>query len=186
MWKAGTLAFHLSAYRLIATTTSAGRKVTITRLNSTRAASVKQATGCSLEAMFAPDKTQPCRKVGRIGYLAVTASAVRLRVTEAGETLVLSVGNGQQPGRWRVKGGDAGGPWANVKHWRCEPLSFAYFSLRRQRKVGAAPHRGNACEPQTKRGCPRKGQKHQTATPEAANKSQMPAQRQNQSPITPH
>jgi hypothetical protein len=28
--------------------------------------------------------------------------------------------------------------------WRCEPLSFAYFSLRRQRKVGAAPHRGNA------------------------------------------
>jgi hypothetical protein len=22
--------------------------------------------------------------------------------------------------------------------WRCEPLSFAYFSLRRQRKVGAS------------------------------------------------
>src|SRR6202012_6203309 len=27
------------------------------------------------------------------------------------------------------------------------PLSFAYFSLRRQRKVGAAPHRGNANKP---------------------------------------
>jgi hypothetical protein len=28
---------------------------------------------------------------------------------------------------------------------RCERLSFAYFSLPQQRKVGAAPHRGNAC-----------------------------------------
>ena len=32
------------------------------------------------------------------------------------------------------------------------PLSFAYFSLRRQRKVGAAPHRGNANRPLTKQG----------------------------------
>jgi hypothetical protein len=32
------------------------------------------------------------------------------------------------------------------------PLSFAYFSLRRQRKVGAAPHRGNANKPITKQG----------------------------------
>jgi hypothetical protein len=30
------------------------------------------------------------------------------------------------------------------KYWRCERLSFAYFSLPLQRKVGAAPHRGNA------------------------------------------
>jgi hypothetical protein len=30
-----------------------------------------------------------------------------------------------------------------------EPLSFAYFSLRLQRKVGAAPHRGNACAAKT-------------------------------------
>ncbi|MFL9996783.1 hypothetical protein PQR34_36970 [Paraburkholderia sediminicola] len=28
-----------------------------------------------------------------------------------------------------------------------EPLSLAYFSLRRQREVGAAPHRGNANRP---------------------------------------
>ncbi len=28
-------------------------------------------------------------------------------------------------------------------HWRFERLSFAYFSLPLQRKVGAAPHRGN-------------------------------------------
>uniref|UniRef100_UPI00296AED36 hypothetical protein n=1 Tax=Paraburkholderia terrae TaxID=311230 RepID=UPI00296AED36 len=36
------------------------------------------------------------------------------------------------------------GPSGKKKCWRCEPLSFAYFSLRRQRKVGAAPHRGDA------------------------------------------
>ncbi|MFP3185142.1 MAG: hypothetical protein RXS25_31010, partial [Paraburkholderia sp.] len=34
----------------------------------------------------------------------------------------------------------------------CSPLSFAYFSLRRQRKVGAAPHRGNANRPEAKQG----------------------------------
>ena len=28
-----------------------------------------------------------------------------------------------------------------------EPLSLAYFSLRRQREVSAAPHRGNANKP---------------------------------------
>jgi hypothetical protein len=38
-------------------------------------------------------------------------------------------------------------------------LSFAYFSLPLQRKVGAAPHRGNASEPETKRGCQRKPKK---------------------------
>ena len=32
------------------------------------------------------------------------------------------------------------------------PLSFAYFSLRRQRKVSAAPHRGNANKPIRKQG----------------------------------
>jgi hypothetical protein len=32
------------------------------------------------------------------------------------------------------------------------PLSFAYFSLRRQRKVGAAPHRGSANKPIRKQG----------------------------------
>ncbi|WP_321939201.1 hypothetical protein, partial [Paraburkholderia sp. J8-2] len=30
------------------------------------------------------------------------------------------------------------------RRWRFERLSFAYFSLPLQRKVGAAPHRGNA------------------------------------------
>ncbi|WP_218274544.1 hypothetical protein, partial [Paraburkholderia piptadeniae] len=59
------------------------------------------------------------------------------------------------------------------------PLSFAYFSLRRQRKVGAAPHRGNAraarriadaSEEQSKpthRECPRHA--------EIATQSQTPA-----------
>ncbi|MGE8490275.1 MAG: hypothetical protein ACN6OQ_18145, partial [Paraburkholderia nemoris] len=32
------------------------------------------------------------------------------------------------------------------------PLSLAYFSLRRQREVGAAPHRGNANKPLTIQG----------------------------------
>jgi hypothetical protein len=34
-------------------------------------------------------------------------------------------------------------------------LSFAYFSLPLQRKVGAAPHRGNANKPKANRGCQR-------------------------------
>ena len=66
------------------------------------------------------------------------------RVYEAGEAHGESVGNEREQLRCHVKCGDVGGPWANVKNWRCEPLSFAYFSLRRQRKVGAAPHRGDA------------------------------------------
>src|ERR1700744_5310339 len=41
-------------------------------------------------------------------------------------------------------------------HRRLKPLSFAYFSLRLQRKVGAAPHRGNANRPKAKSGCQRK------------------------------
>ncbi|MEM5353599.1 hypothetical protein, partial [Paraburkholderia caribensis] len=68
-------------------------------------------------------------------------------------------------------GGDVGGPWVNVKNWRCEPLSFAYFSLRRQRKVGAAPHRGDAWSELTIRGCQRKQiPKHQTTMHVAAAK----------------
>jgi general secretion pathway protein K len=49
------------------------------------------------------------------------------------------------PLRGRVRGGhlQAGG---------VSPLSFAYFSLRRQRKVGAAPHRGDANKPTRKQG----------------------------------
>ncbi|MEM5291002.1 hypothetical protein ACFQ3P_36145 [Paraburkholderia sabiae] len=35
-------------------------------------------------------------------------------------------------------------------------LSFAYFSLPLQRKVGAAPHRGNASKPIRIRGCQQK------------------------------
>src|SRR5579864_3169870 len=35
---------------------------------------------------------------------------------------------------------------------RLRRLSFAYFSLARQRKVGAAPHRGNANKPKAKQG----------------------------------
>jgi hypothetical protein len=46
------------------------------------------------------------------------------------------------------------------------PLSFAYFSLRRQRKVGAAPHRGNANRPITQQG--------KANTPEKPTKNKPP------------
>jgi hypothetical protein len=41
-------------------------------------------------------------------------------------------------------------------------LSFAYFSLPLQRKVGAAPHRGNARSTDTKSRMPTKRQKPKT------------------------
>jgi len=72
------------------------------------------------------------------------ARRVVTREREAGEAQGESVGNAGEQVRCRAKGGAVGVPWTKVKRWRCEPLSFAYFSLRRQRKVGAAPHRGDA------------------------------------------
>jgi hypothetical protein len=42
-------------------------------------------------------------------------------------------------------------------------LSFAYFSLARQRKVGAAPHRGNANKPEAKQGKANKQANNQPA-----------------------
>src|SRR6185369_7705589 len=83
-----------------------------------------------------------------------------VRVLEAGEAFIQSVGNEHQT---RALPRETWGRWGPVdKHtgWRCEPLSFAYFSLRRQRKVGAAPHRGNASKPITSRGCHRKAPKN--------------------------
>jgi hypothetical protein len=49
-----------------------------------------------------------------------------------------------------------------LKNWRFEPLSLAYFSLRRQREVGAAPHRGNANKPLTKQGKAKRPTSEQT------------------------
>jgi hypothetical protein len=49
--------------------------------------------------------------------------------------------------------------------WRFEPLSFAYFSLRLQRKVGAAPHRGNASIPTRKEEKAKKPKKTDKKTP---------------------
>jgi hypothetical protein len=45
-------------------------------------------------------------------------------------------------------------------------LSFAYFSLPLQRKVGAAPHRGNASKPTRQRG--------RQPKPKIKNKKQKP------------
>ncbi|CAG9249113.1 conserved hypothetical protein [Paraburkholderia caribensis] len=76
-----------------------------------------------------------------VDYLVARAVT---RAREAGEALIQSVGNGRRSARCREKRRTSWGPSGTNKNWRCEPLSFAYFSLRRQRKVGAAPHRGNA------------------------------------------
>ncbi len=82
--------------------------------------------------------------VCHLGGSGLSAWRAVTRVYEAGEAYREGVGNAREEVRYRVKDGDVGGPWTKVKRWRCEPLSFAYFSLRRQRKVGAAPHRGDA------------------------------------------
>jgi len=63
---------------------------------------------------------------------------------DAGETFKKSACNAVGSARCRLNHGDVGSPWVTVKDWRCERLSFAYFSLPQQRKVGAAPHRGDA------------------------------------------
>jgi hypothetical protein len=67
---------------------------------------------------------------------------LKTRECEAGEAHCKSVGNEREEESCRVKRKNLWGPSGKNKGWRCEPLSFAYFSLRRQRKVGAAPHRG--------------------------------------------
>src|ERR1700756_4046744 len=77
------------------------------------------------------------------------------RVREAGEAHRKSVGKENGSRDCRVKRKTGGGPSGKYKNWRCDPLSFAYFSLRRQRKVGAAPHRGDARSTKAKRGCQR-------------------------------
>ncbi|PTB25177.1 hypothetical protein C9I56_29830 [Paraburkholderia caribensis] len=104
-------------------------------LKSGDGVSCKNAESCGAPTytQFATWATEDC-----LAWRAVT------RVYEAGEAYIESAGSEGEQICCRVKYGDVGGPWANVKHWRCEPLSFAYFSLRRQRKVGAAPHRGDA------------------------------------------
>ena len=72
------------------------------------------------------------------------ARCTATQVCEAGEAHRTSVGNERGSCGCRVKRKNLWGPSGKNMGWRCEPLSFAYFSLRRQRKVGAAPHRGDA------------------------------------------
>ncbi|CAG9268410.1 hypothetical protein PCAR4_790002 [Paraburkholderia caribensis] len=87
------------------------------------------------------------------------------RKREEGEAHCKRAGNGRGSRGCRVKRKNLWGPSGRNKDWRCEPLSFAYFSLRRQRKVGAAPHRGNASEPITSRGCQRKAKSNRGPNP---------------------
>ena len=72
---------------------------------------------------------------------------------------------------------------------RCSPLDFQYgcFSLRRQRKVGAAPHRGNANRPLTNQG-KAKAPSTQTKSATQAKKSRQlphPQKPQNRNPMQP-
>jgi hypothetical protein len=89
-----------------------------------------------------------------MGACNVLARAIE-EVIEAGGALNQSAGNEEEPERCRVKHGDVESPWIIGQDARCERLSFAYFSLPQQRKVGAAPHRGNARSKTTNRGCQR-------------------------------
>ncbi|MEM5371664.1 hypothetical protein V4C53_37335, partial [Paraburkholderia azotifigens] len=73
-----------------------------------------------------------------------------LRVIEVGDAPVRGVGNTHEIACCRLKCGTRRGPAGKHKDWRGERLSFAYFSLPLQRKVGAAPHRGDACSTDTK------------------------------------
>ena len=61
-------------------------------------------------------------------------------------------------------------------------LSFAYFSLPRQRKVGAAPHRGDANRPIRKQGKANTTSK-QTKKPPARQKATTPKPAQQEIPI---
>ena len=84
--------------------------------------------------------------------------------------------------------------WCEVNrgwHWRCERLSFAYFSLPLQRKVGAAPHRGNACIPTRLQASPKAAESQTKTKPQAthADQSQTSAARRHRtsySPPAPH
>jgi hypothetical protein len=93
------------------------------------------------EACEAPRADTQFATWAAVGCLARRAET---RVGEAGEALIQRVGNEREQESCRVKCKNLWGPSGKNKGWRCEPLSFAYFSLRRQRKVGAAPHRGDA------------------------------------------
>ena len=76
-----------------------------------------------------------CATWAAVEYLARRAGS---RVREAGEAHRKSAGNERGSRGRRVKRKNLWGPSGKHTGWRCEPLSFAYFSLRRQRKVGAS------------------------------------------------
>jgi hypothetical protein len=60
------------------------------------------------------------------------ARRAETQVSEAGEAHRKSVGNEREQESCRVKCKNLWGPSGKKKCWRCEPLSFAYFSLRRR------------------------------------------------------
>ncbi|MEM5354466.1 hypothetical protein, partial [Paraburkholderia caribensis] len=88
------------------------------------------------EACEAPRADTQFATWAAVDYLARRAEK---QVREAGEAHRKSAGNERGSCDCRVKRKNLRGPSGKNMGWRCEPLSFAYFSLRRQRKVGAAP-----------------------------------------------
>jgi hypothetical protein len=83
-----------------------------------------------------------CRK-WTLDVLGLRAKTQKL---EVGEAFNQCDSNEHGPVRCRATYGDVESPWVSVKDWRCEPAFFAYFLCGRAaaKKVGAAPHRGNA------------------------------------------
>ena len=105
-----------------------------------------------------------------------------VRVCEAGEALIGVDSNAHESVSCRDKHGDIESPWVKTGAGGVSPLSFAYFSLRRapkevplgeQRKVDAAPHRGNADKPTRNRGCQQKPK--QTASTTTAQQKPITA-----------
>jgi hypothetical protein len=93
------------------------------------------------------DGSTSCKGPARPGLCPTTERVARSGVDEC---LVTKEGSARDqivrgPLRNHVSG-------RHLKAGGLSPLSFAYFSLRRQRKVGAAPHRGNTNKPIRKQG----------------------------------
>jgi general secretion pathway protein K len=73
---------------------------------------------------------------------------------EVGEAKLRRAGNYRCIETCHVKCGDVGGPWVRTRAGGVSPLSLLTF-FAAAKKVSAAPHRGNAGNPEANRGCQR-------------------------------
>ncbi|WP_147394150.1 hypothetical protein [Paraburkholderia sp. BL23I1N1] len=105
---------------------------------------------------------------------ATTHGLMKYRVgarSAAGSMSALSPGLNVRGHRFQMHHyrGCAGDP---LMGWRCEPLSFAYFSLRQAKKSRcAAPHRGDANKPIRNQGKANTGGKQPKTTAKGKNQT---------------